>query len=166
MAKSKRKKPINSKRKGSSGERLLCAFLKELGFASARRTQQYNGLGDSDVVCEELDEVHIECKVGAATKWDVGVKILTEACNQARRDAKGKPWVVFWKPDRKCWRLTTEMQPEGCPIGLATVTDTDAMKAILISKQHLRPEPKAKRAARPKPVRKSASGYRNPLKRR
>lgn len=131
-----KKKAKNSRAKGSRGELLLRDFLRSLGFESAKRTQQYNGLGKGDVECpDELPDVHIESKVGNAKKWDVGVDLIDKAVAQARRDADGKPWVVMWKPDRKCWRLTTEMQPEGYPRSLATVTDPETIAAILISKQ-------------------------------
>jgi Holliday junction resolvase len=159
-----KKKPKNSRAKGCRGERLASEFLRSLGFASAKRTQQFNGLADQGDVSaqEELPDVHIEVKVGSAAVWDLGVKKLTDACDQARRDAKGKPWVVLWKPDRKCWRLTTEMQPEGCPVGLATVTEEVSIQAILYSKQMSAASP----PKRQKRKAQGASGYRNPLKRR
>jgi len=50
---------MNSKRKGKRGELELAKKLKEYGF-SARRGQQYSGIGGDDVV--GLDGVHIECK--------------------------------------------------------------------------------------------------------
>lgn len=164
------KKPKNSRAKGSRGERLCRDFLKSLGFEGVKRTQQYNGLADQgDVHAPTIPDVHIEVKVGAVAKWDLGTQYLHEACKQARRDAKGKPWVVLWKPDRKCWRLTAEMQPEGCPRGLATVTDPDTIRAILWSKQisaqgHA---PSTKAAKPPKAKAKtSASKPKNPLRKR
>ena len=50
---------MNSKRKGKRGELELAKKLKECGF-SARRGQQYSGIGGDDVV--GLDGIHIECK--------------------------------------------------------------------------------------------------------
>lgn len=140
----------NSRAKGCRGELLARDLLTKLGFKGARRTQQFNGLAeDGDVDGgPQLSNVHIEVKVGAVKEWDLGTKKLMDACLQARRDAKGKPWVVLWKPDRKCWRLSTEMQAPGFPLGIATVTDEATMAAILISKQSLGKKPVgAKRGA-------------------
>src|SRR5690606_4151945 len=74
----------------------------------AVRTQQYNGMGDSDVICpESLPSVHIEVKVG--DKVDIGKKTFDDAVSQAVRDSNGKPWALLWKPDRKVWRLSWDM---------------------------------------------------------
>ena len=148
--------PKNSRAKGCRGELLARDLLIRLGFKGARRTQQFNGLAeDGDVDGgPQLSNVHIEVKVGAVREWDLGTKKLSEACKQAKRDAKGKPWVVLWKPDRKCWRLTLEMQAPGFPVGIATVTDEAAMKAILISKQSLQPKPTG---AKPGPLKGKAA---------
>lgn len=49
-------------RKGKAGERELARKLTELGYP-ARRGQQYKGTKDSpDIICEKLDDYHIECK--------------------------------------------------------------------------------------------------------
>lgn len=58
MAAKKRK---NSRAKGARGERLLRDEFKKAGF-TARRNQQYSGLGPSDVIVNELPWLHIESK--------------------------------------------------------------------------------------------------------
>lgn len=105
------KVPMNSKQKGNRGERLGRDYLKSLGFGDARRTQQYSGTeGPSDVVCPlSLPDLHIEVKFGTSNKgkrMDLGCEGLTEALDQAKRDAGQNPWCVLWKPDRKPWRLS------------------------------------------------------------
>jgi hypothetical protein len=54
---------INSKKKGARIEREFAKWLRDLYGYSARRGQQYSGSPDSpDVVCEELNELHLEVK--------------------------------------------------------------------------------------------------------
>lgn len=91
---------INSKKKGSAGERELAKKLRDLGFGDVRRTVQYNGRveeGDPDLL--GIKGVHIECKRVERLNID-------NAMAQAMRDAKedetpmvfhrknGKPWLV------------------------------------------------------------------------
>ena len=89
---------MNSKRKGSGGERELAAILRAHGFDSHRNEQRYiGGLENPDVT---LPGVHIECKRSERLH-------LYEALAQAKRDANGKavpvvmhrknhaPWVVI-----------------------------------------------------------------------
>ena len=53
-------KKINSKRKGSNGEREIAKILRDHGY-EARRGQQYSGAnGDADVI--GVPGVHIEVK--------------------------------------------------------------------------------------------------------
>lgn len=64
---SKSKKRINICQRGKEGERGLAELLREFGFKSARRSQQFSGKGDgakSDVVApDELPDVHFENKM-------------------------------------------------------------------------------------------------------
>jgi hypothetical protein len=98
----------NSCRKGKVGELQAVKALKGWGFPDAERSQQYSGAGDdSDVVCREtLPNLHIEVK--RVEKMALGNGLLYEACNQAVRDAKGKPWVVLWRPNRAKWHATAD----------------------------------------------------------
>lgn len=99
---------VNSKQKGSRGEREAAEYLRGLGFASARRTQQYNGDGKSDVVADELPHVHIEVKYGYASGFDIGSAKWQDACDQAYRDSGEHPnWCVLWrKKGDNIWKLS------------------------------------------------------------
>jgi hypothetical protein len=105
--------PINSKAKGKRGELEAVKFLKRLGFADAKRTQQFNGLGRGDVECpESLPNIHFEVKFGYSRGvLDIGTHALREACKQAARDAdaggRDSFWVVLWKPKgAQQWRVS------------------------------------------------------------
>ena len=70
---------INSKRKGSDGERSFRDLLRSAGF-TARRGQQFSGSPDSpDVICPELP-MHFEVKFGATHS-------VNAAFRQADREA-------------------------------------------------------------------------------
>lgn len=103
-----------SNTKGKVGERAAAKYLRDLGFAGAHRTQQHNGLGDSDVTCPALPGVHIEVKFGYSIKeFRQGMALWVSACEQAGRDSKGRPWCVLWKAYKaQQWCLTVE-SPDG-----------------------------------------------------
>lgn len=119
--------PVNGCKKGKVGEREAAKYLREIGFPTARRTQQHNGDGKSDVTIDELPDVHIEVKFGYANGLDLGLAVWLNAVHQARRDSAGCPWVVLWKPLRcQHWRATFEMAGY-----LVTVTgDEEIARAI------------------------------------
>lgn len=103
------KKRINSNQKGKRGEREVRDFLRDIEFPSARRAQQYDGLGRSDVIADDdLPFVHIEAKF-----WDKfsSTKLLA-ACSQAEYDCpENHKWVVIWRctgdiKAKKTWRMT------------------------------------------------------------
>ena len=108
-----KKKRVNSRQKGKRGEREAANFLRSIGFEDARRTQQYNGEGLGDVICEEsLPRVHIEVKYGYRD-IDLGTQVLSDACRQAEADCPTDcvSWVVLWRPRNViCWRLTFEIE--------------------------------------------------------
>lgn len=88
---------MNSRNKGKRGELLLAEYLREHGY-SARRGQQYSGIGGADVV--GLPGVHIECK------W-VERESVRKWVEQAKRDAQaGEMPVVFHKVSRGEWLVT------------------------------------------------------------
>lgn len=122
---------VNSKRKGRTGEQEAVTFLKSLGYADARRTQQYNGAaGDSDVVCpDSLPGLHIEVKFGyPLTALDLDNKKFADIIQKAADSAS--VWCVLWKPDRKAkgaWRMTFLA---GSPMVMATVYGTEAAVAL------------------------------------
>ena len=93
--------PINSKQKGSKGERELANKLKEYGY-DCRRSVQYNGKdGQADVL--GLPDIHIECK-------RVEKLNLYNAMEQAKRDAKnGDAPTVFHRKNRSSWLVTMEL---------------------------------------------------------
>lgn len=86
---------MNSKDKGSRGERELASKLKEYGF-DCRRGQQYCGAnGDADVV--GLEGIHIECKRTERLS-------LYDALAQAKHDAKeGQMPVVMHRKNHCEW---------------------------------------------------------------
>ena len=92
---------INSKRKGSTGERELAHKLEEYGY-NTRRSVQYNGkYGQADVV--GLPKIHIECK-------RVEKLNIYNAIDQAKRDAKnGDMPTVFHRKNRSNWLVTMEL---------------------------------------------------------
>ena len=98
---------INSKQKGSRGERDAVKLLKSLGFDDARRGQQFRGSPESpDVEClETLPNIHFEIKWDKTV--DFGTKRFNDAMQQAIRDAGTKQVpVMLWKHNGKPWRLT------------------------------------------------------------
>lgn len=90
--------PVNSKRKGSTGERELANLLKSHGY-DCRRSEQYCGkAGDADVI--GLPKIHIECKRVQKLNID-------NAIEQAISDANnGELPTVFHRKDRKPWLVT------------------------------------------------------------
>lgn len=91
---------INSRQKGARGERAWRDKLREAGFASARRGQQFAGGPDSpDVVCDDLPGIHWEVKC-------VEKLNLADAMDQAIRDAGAKIPVVAHKKNRGDWHVT------------------------------------------------------------
>lgn len=102
--------PVNSRQKGKRGERAAVEFLKGQGFLDARRSQQFNGIGLSDVICpDSLPGVAIEVKYGyPLSQFDIGSKLWDQACRQARDDsADGITWAILWKPrGHRSWRVS------------------------------------------------------------
>ena len=88
---------MNSKRKGKRGELELAKKLQEYGF-SARRGQQYSGIGGDDVV--GLDGVHIECERLERLQVSSAIK---QACKDAEADELP---AVFWRKNREDWLVT------------------------------------------------------------
>ena len=93
--------PINSKKKGASGERELARLLQEYGY-DCRRGQQYCGAnGDADVV--GLNGIHIECK-------RVEKLNLYDAMGQSRRDSRpGELPAVFHRKNNCEWLVTMRL---------------------------------------------------------
>lgn len=96
-------KAINSKRKGSQGERAVAEILREHGYSDARRSQQYCGHnGDPDVV--GLPNFHLEVKRVERLNLDA-------AFEQSVRDARdGEIPVVVHRRNRKPWMITMRFE--------------------------------------------------------
>ena len=94
---------INSRTKGATGERELAKRLREYGYTSARRGQQYSGAnGDADVL--GLPGIHIECK--RVEKLNI-YKAMEQAVNDARE--KEAP-TVFHRKNKKGWLVTMRFE--------------------------------------------------------
>ena len=92
---------MNSRDKGSRGERELALKLRELGY-DARRGQQYSGAnGDADVV--GLAGVHIECK-------RVERVSIEDWMLQSIRDAReGEVPIVAHRRNNEPWKVTMRL---------------------------------------------------------
>lgn len=96
--------PINSRRKGKTGELELCVTLRTMFGWSARRSAQYCGdAGDSDVIVEEHPGLFVECKRVQALN-------LEKAMSLAKEQAKGKLPIVCHRKDRSEWLVTCRME--------------------------------------------------------
>lgn len=93
---------MNSKKKGSGGERELCEILRSYGYDSHRNDQRYTGgIENPDI---SLPMIHVECKRTETLR-------LYDALEQAIHDANGKsipavmhrrnrsPWIVIMRLD-------------------------------------------------------------------
>lgn len=92
---------MNSKNKGTRGERELAEKLREYGF-DAHRGQQFSGGYDSPDVYG-LPGIHIEVK-------RVERLNISEAYRQAERDADRKAIpAVFHRKNRERWMVTVDL---------------------------------------------------------
>lgn len=93
---------MNSKDKGSRGERMLAKELQKYGF-DAHRGQQFKGGVDSPDVYG-LDGIHIECKwYKEPLSWSQKETFV----QQAERDCEGKKIpAVFHKANNRPWEVT------------------------------------------------------------
>jgi len=89
---------VNSIAKGKAGEREFSKFLRDHGYADARRGQQFNGLDGEDVI--GLPGIHIECK-------RVEHLNIHDAMAQSVRDAdEGIIPIVAHRKNRTEWLVT------------------------------------------------------------
>ena len=94
---------MNSKAKGSAGERELAAILTAEGFDARRNDQRYTGgVGNPDVTAEGLEQYHIETKRTERLR-------LGEAMQQAIHDADGKIPLVMHRRSRQPWLVTMRL---------------------------------------------------------
>ena len=94
---------MNSKAKGSAGEREFAAILTARGFPANRVDQRYiGGKGRPDVHAAALDGLHFEVK-------RVERLNVSEAMQQAIRDAAGRTPVVAHRRNRQPWLITMRL---------------------------------------------------------
>ena len=93
---------VNSRRKGAVGEREIAKYLREHGFAEARRGQQFKGGADSpDVV--GLTGFHVEVK--RVERLD-----LNTAMDQSIRDsAPNEKPIVIHRRNNDYWKVTMRL---------------------------------------------------------
>ena len=90
---------MNSKRKGSAGERELAALLREYGFAARRGIQSPAGQLEADVV-SSIPGIHIEVK--RCEKLNIST-----AMAQSMRDSRPNEIpVVMHRKNREPWLIT------------------------------------------------------------
>ncbi len=94
---------MNSKAKGSAGERELAALLTEAGFPAHRNEQRFMGGYDNpDISAAGLEAFHIEVK--RVERLNIG-----EAMKQAERDAAGRVPLVVHRRNRQPWLVTMRL---------------------------------------------------------
>ena len=94
---------MNSKHKGSEGERELCAYLTHAGYPAHRNEQRFvGGRGNPDVTAEGLENLHIEVK--RVEHLNIGA-----AMAQATADAAGRTPVVIHRRNRQPWLITMKL---------------------------------------------------------
>ena len=94
---------MNSKVKGSAGEREFAALLTEYGFPAHRNDQRFiGGSGRPDVSAEGLDAFHFEVK-------RVERLNVPDAMKQAETDAAGRVPIVAHRRNRAPWLVTLHL---------------------------------------------------------
>ena len=94
---------MNSKKKGSGGERELVEILTAEGFPAHRNDQRFTGgIGNPDVSAEGLEGFHFEVK--RTEKLNLGA-----AMEQAEHDAAGRVPVVAHRRSRRPWFITMHL---------------------------------------------------------
>ena len=94
---------MNSKRKGTKGERELCEYLTGAGYPAHRNEQRFiGGTGNPDIEAAGLEHLHIECK-------RVEHLNITAAMHQSEHDAAGRVPVVIHRRNRQAWLITMRL---------------------------------------------------------
>ena len=94
---------MNSKAKGSAGEREFAALLTQRGYPAQRNDQRFvGGSGLPDVSADGLDSFHFEVK-------RVERLNVSEAMKQAETDAAGRVPIVAHRRNRQPWLVTLHL---------------------------------------------------------
>jgi len=94
---------MNSKQKGSRGEREFASLCREAGYDNARRGQQFKGGNDSPDV-EGLPRVHVEVK-------RVERLNIHDAMQQSIRDSEGRALpIVAHRRNGDKWMITMQAE--------------------------------------------------------
>ena len=94
---------MNSKAKGTRGENELREYLTAAGYPAHRNDQRYEGgYNKPDITAQGLEHLHIECK-------RVEKLNITDAMQQAQRDAAGRTPVVIHRKNRAEWLITMRL---------------------------------------------------------
>lgn len=94
---------MNSKAKGSAGEREFAAVLTQRGYPAHRNDQRFvGGSGRPDVSADGLDGFHFEVK-------RVERLNVSEAMKQAEADAAGRVPIVAHRRNRAPWLVTMHL---------------------------------------------------------
>jgi Holliday junction resolvase len=128
---------INCRSKGARGEREAAKLLRDLGFAGARRGQQFRGGYDTpDVICEALPGILLEVKCEQAVK--PGTKRFEDVWSKLCEDAgTTRAPALLWRHDRQKWNLTFWAN---VPCMLVTITGEKQIKRALCWLQGLAEE--------------------------
>lgn len=96
---------MNSKRKGSGGEREFAAIMTAAGFDSHRNDQRRPGGGydNPDVSSKGLERLHFEVK-------RVERLNISQAMAQAIADAAGRVPIVAHRRNREEWYVTLRLK--------------------------------------------------------
>lgn len=97
---------MNSKQKGSAGERELLHLLEAHGIPAHRNFQQFVGGVDNPDIDAEVCGIplHVECKRQERLR-------LSEAMAQAVRDANGNALpIVAHRSNRQPWLVTARLE--------------------------------------------------------
>lgn len=102
------KKKINSKQKGSRGEREWANFCREQGY-SVRRTQQYAGGTEESADCVGLPYIHQEVKRYKSITDADKLNFLMQATNDCKLSGKGNIPIVAYKEDYGKWYVVIDV---------------------------------------------------------
>jgi Holliday junction resolvase len=113
---------------GAKAERDVRKWLIGLGFEVSQRQSQYRSgkVDGNELVVGGI----LAIEVKRHKDIGLGTKKLADACEQALRDAKGKPWAVVWRPTGGRQHFLTYHDPEFYRI---TLDEDDAVQHWIAS---------------------------------